>query len=53
MVFGSERLIATIGLENMVIVDVGNTVLVCPMDREQDVRELVHLLERQELDKYL
>jgi len=53
MVFGSERLIATIGLEDMVIVDVGDAVLVCPMDREQDVRELVHLLERQESDEYL
>jgi len=53
MVFGTERLIATIGLEDVVIVDVGDAVLVCPMDREQEVRELVHRLEREEMDQYL
>jgi hypothetical protein len=53
MVFGRERLIATIGLEDVVIVDSGDAVLVCPMDREQEVRELVHRLESEELDQYL
>jgi len=53
MIFGRERLIATIGLENMVIVDTGDAVLVCPVDREQEVRELVHRLESEALDTYL
>lgn len=53
MVFGGERLIATIGVEDMVIVDAGDAVLVCSMQREQEVRGLVHRLEREELEQYL
>ena len=36
MIFAGERLIATIGLENIVIVDAGDAILVCPMEREQE-----------------
>jgi len=46
LVFGGQRLIATIGLEGMVIVDTEDALLVCPKEREQDVREIVRLLER-------
>ena len=53
MIFAGERLIATIGLEDMVIVDAGDAVLVCPMEREQEVRDLVRLLERKEMHEYL
>jgi len=53
MVFAGERLIATIGLQDMVIVDAGDAVLVCPLGREQDVRDLVHRLEREEMNEYL
>jgi mannose-1-phosphate guanylyltransferase len=53
LIFGGERLIATIGLEGMIVVDAGDAILVCAMDREQDVRDMVHHLERQELDEYL
>jgi mannose-1-phosphate guanylyltransferase len=53
MIFAGERLIATIGLEDMVIVDAGDAVLVCPMEREQEVRDLVHRLERDEMNEYL
>lgn len=53
MLFGGERLIATIGIEDMVIVDAGDAVLVCPMEREQEVRDLVAQLERQGLNQYL
>ncbi|MGQ9708923.1 MAG: mannose-1-phosphate guanylyltransferase [Anaerolineae bacterium] len=44
IVFGGKRLIATIGLENMIIVDTDDALLICPVDREQDVREVVWLL---------
>lgn len=53
MIFAGERLIATIGVEDMVVVDAGDAVLVCPMEREQEVRDLVHRLERNEMDEYL
>lgn len=44
IVFGGHRLIATIGLENVIIVDTDDALLICPLEREQDVRELVRLL---------
>jgi mannose-1-phosphate guanylyltransferase len=53
LIFGGERLIATIGLERMIVVDAGDALLVCPRDREQDVRDLVRHLEQEELDEYL
>ncbi len=53
MIFAGERLIATIGLEDVVIVDAGDAVLICPMGREQEVRDLVHRLEREGMNHYL
>jgi mannose-1-phosphate guanylyltransferase len=53
MIFAGDRLVATIGVENMVIVDAGDALLVCPMEREQEVRDLVHRLEREEMDAFL
>jgi mannose-1-phosphate guanylyltransferase len=44
IVFGGHRLIATIGLEDMIIVDTDDALLICPLDREQDVREMVRQL---------
>ncbi len=45
LIFGGKRLIATIGLEGMVIVDTEDALLICPMEREQEVREIVRRLE--------
>jgi mannose-1-phosphate guanylyltransferase len=53
LIFSSERLIATIGLEGMVVVAAGDAILVCPMDREQDVRDMVEHLEHEQLDEVL
>ncbi len=44
IVFGGHRLIATIGLEDMIIVDTDDALLICPVEREQDVREIVRRL---------
>ncbi|MFA6603786.1 MAG: sugar phosphate nucleotidyltransferase [Patescibacteria group bacterium] len=39
------KLVATIGVSDMVIIDTGDTVLVCPQDRAQDVKQIVSQLE--------
>ncbi|MCS7179490.1 MAG: sugar phosphate nucleotidyltransferase [Anaerolineae bacterium] len=44
IIFGGRRLIATIGLEDMIIVDTDDALLICPVEREQDVREMVQRL---------
>ena len=48
-----DRLIATIGVEDLVIVDAGDALLVCHRDRTQDVREVVERLKREGGDAYL
>ena len=53
LVFGGKRLVATIGLEGMVIVDTEDALLVCPRDREQEVRTIVRRLERENRGEYL
>ncbi len=41
-----RRLIATIGLKNMIIVDTDDVLLVCPRERAQEVRALVDQLKQ-------
>jgi mannose-1-phosphate guanylyltransferase len=44
--FSDKRLIATIGVQGLVIVDTDDALLVCSKDQEQAVRELVDTLQR-------
>lgn len=43
-VIASERLVATIGLKDIVVVETPDAVLVCPKDRAQDVKKVVDIL---------
>jgi mannose-1-phosphate guanylyltransferase len=43
VVYSENRLIATVGLEGMVIVDAGDVLLLCPRERAQEVKQLVAL----------
>ena len=47
---GEKRLIATVGVENLVIVDTGDAVLVADRDRAQDVKAVVEHLHRADDD---
>jgi mannose-1-phosphate guanylyltransferase len=49
----SERLVAAIGVENLVIVDTGDALLICRRDRAQDVRQIVERLKQEQRDTYL
>jgi mannose-1-phosphate guanylyltransferase len=53
LTFSGRRLIATIGVQNMVIVDTDDAVLVCPREQEQAVRDLVDQLKRENLQAWL
>jgi mannose-1-phosphate guanylyltransferase len=53
LVFGDTRLIATIGIKDMVIVDTPDALLVCPKEREQEVREMVRKLEKEGFQRWL
>ncbi|MFQ5593521.1 MAG: mannose-1-phosphate guanylyltransferase [Anaerolineae bacterium] len=41
------RLIATVGVEDLIVIDTGDAVLVCPRDRAQDVKAVVDRLKRE------
>ena len=47
-----DQLIATIGVEDLIIVDTKDALLVCHKDKAEDVKKLVNLLKKQKLNKY-
>jgi len=53
LILGSRRLVAAIGLDDMIIVDTNDALLVCPRSRAQDVRKIVDALRRAGKTKYL
>jgi mannose-1-phosphate guanylyltransferase len=53
LILGTRRLIAAIGLEDMIIVDTEDALLVCPRSRAQDVRKIVEALRRAGKTSYL
>jgi mannose-1-phosphate guanylyltransferase/mannose-6-phosphate isomerase len=53
LIFGERRLVAAIGLEDMIIVDTEDALLVCPRARAQDVRKVVEALRRARKTRYL
>jgi len=45
LVFGSKRLVATIGVRDLIIIDTDDAVMICAKDREQDVKAIVTKLK--------
>jgi len=52
-VYGGERLIATIGLKDMVVVDTPDATLVTPKERVQEVRNVVEILKQNGREEHL
>jgi mannose-1-phosphate guanylyltransferase len=50
---GNERLVVTIGIDDMVIVDTGDVLLICKSDQSQQVRDVVTHLRKHRQEKYL
>lgn len=53
VVFGDRRVVATIGLTDMVVVDTPDATLVCPKSRAQDVKRIVDILKQQRAPEHL
>jgi mannose-1-phosphate guanylyltransferase len=54
VVLGGERLVAVVGMNDVVVVDAGDAVLVLPKAKSQDVRKVVEQLKtRKKLSRYL
>ena len=54
LVYGNygERLIVTIGVDDLIVVDTGDVLLVCHKDHAQKVRKVVDDLQKSEREKY-
>ena len=53
LAFSKNRLIATIGLQDMIVVDTDDVVLVMPASRAQDVKKIIQALRQKGLEHYL
>jgi mannose-1-phosphate guanylyltransferase/mannose-6-phosphate isomerase len=53
VVYGDRRVVATIGLTDMVVVDTPDATLVCPKARAQDVKRIVDILKQQGAPEHL
>jgi len=53
MMVYSDRLIAAIGVENIIVIDTEDALLICHKDRSQDVKEVVGYLRSTENHAYL
>ena len=46
LIYSPDKLVATIGLEGLIIVETRDALLICPRDRAQDVRSVVDALRQ-------
>jgi mannose-1-phosphate guanylyltransferase/mannose-6-phosphate isomerase len=53
IMYGDRRVVATIGLTDMVVVDTPDATLVCPKSRAQDVKKVVEVLKQQGAPEHL
>lgn len=53
LIHSKDRLVATVGLDNLIIVDAGDVLLVLPSGRSQDIKALLEALKKQGKENYL
>ncbi len=53
LIHGTDRLVATIGLKDIIVVDTPDVVLVCHKDKAQEVKKIVESLKEKGKEKYL
>lgn len=51
--YGQDKLIATIGVQNLIIVQTEDALLVCEKSRAQDVKKIVDRLSEEGMEQYL
>ncbi|MCK5573713.1 MAG: mannose-1-phosphate guanylyltransferase, partial [Bacteroidetes bacterium] len=52
-IFSPEKLVATIGIEDLIIVNTDDALLICRKGRSQDVKEISDYLRRKQMNEYL
>ncbi len=50
---GSDRLIVTIGVDDLVVIDTGDVLMICSREHAADVRQAIRYLKENDMDSYL
>lgn len=53
LVYGGDKLVALVGVKDLIVVDTDDALLICSKDRAQDVKGVVGEIERRGLKDYL
>ncbi|MCL6590477.1 MAG: mannose-1-phosphate guanylyltransferase [Firmicutes bacterium] len=53
IIYGNDQLIATIGIENLIVAVTGDAILICPKNKAQNVKDLVELLKERGLQEFI
>lgn len=53
IVYSPKKLVATIGVSNLIVVETEDALLICHKSRAQDVKKVVEILEKEGKGKYL
>ena len=53
IIYSPDKLVATIGVHDLIIVRTDDVLLICHKDHDQDVRELVKMLQERRQTEYL
>jgi len=53
ILYADQRVVATIGLDEMIVVDTPDATLICPKTKSQDVKTIVEILKQQQAPEHL
>lgn len=53
IIYGGDRLIATIAIDNLIIAETDDAILICPRDQAQRVKEIVDLLKEEGMSEFI
>ena len=53
IIYSCDRIVTTVGIKNLIIVNTGDAVLICDKGKAQEIKELRKLIEKENLDEYL
>ena len=48
-----DKMIAAIGLEDLIIVNTGDAILLCPRNKADQVKDIVEIMKRKNLEAFL
>ena len=52
-VYAPNSLVAVVGMDDVIVVQEGDTILVCKRDRAEDIKAVVEEIKKRKLDQYL